>query len=118
MHTLKKRQEFLDIAASGIKWVTPAFVLQMGCDFLCDEPKVGFTASRKVGNAVKRNRAKRRLRALAQDVLMEEGRTSHGYVLIARHNAVTRSYDEMKADLAWALKRIHKQWDEKNETDS
>lgn len=114
METLKKRQDFVKIASGGVKWVTPAFVLQMGCDFISDHPLIGFTASRKIGGAVKRNRAKRRLRVLAAHSIVPHGRNQFGYVVVARHELLTKSFTELKDDMEWALKRIHTQWDEKH----
>lgn len=70
--------------------------------------RVGFTCSRKVGNAVARNRAKRRLRALARDVLPAEGRDGWDYVLIGRAGeTATRPYAQMRADLSASLARLH-----------
>lgn len=66
---------------------------------------VGFTASKKVGGAVARNRAKRRLRALAAEILPAEGRPGFDYVLIARPATVTRAFDDLRADLREALAR-------------
>jgi ribonuclease P protein component len=73
--------------------------------------RVGFTASRKVGNAVIRNRAKRRLRAAASEVLGRDGRTGTDYVLIARAGTGERSYAELVGDLAAALRQIARQAD-------
>ncbi len=70
--------------------------------------RVGFTASRKVGNAVARNRAKRRLRALAAELLAQQARDGTDYVLIGRQSTVTRPYALLKADLAEALDRVHR----------
>lgn len=72
------------------------------------EPRVGFTCSKKVGNAVARNRAKRRLRAAAQQVLHTHGRPGWDYVLIGRH-AVTATvpFTQLTADLIKAVARIH-----------
>lgn len=70
-------------------------------------PRVGFTVSRKVGDAVVRNRAKRRLRAVAEAVLAEHGAPGHDYVLIGRAATPTRRYDALLKDLETALKRLH-----------
>ena len=71
--------------------------------------RVGFTASRKVGNAVVRNRAKRRLRAAAAGVLARAGRPGTDYVLIARAATGERRYAELVGDLAAALRQIDRQ---------
>jgi ribonuclease P protein component len=68
--------------------------------------RVGFTASRKVGNAVVRNRAKRRLRAAAAEVLGRYGRQGTDYVLIARAGTGERAYTELIGDLAAALRQV------------
>ena len=69
-------------------------------------PRVGFTASRRVGNAVARNRAKRRLRAAAASVLSARGRDGVDYVLIARAGTGKRPYAELLADLEGALHQM------------
>ena len=68
--------------------------------------RVGFTASRKVGNAVVRNRAKRRLRAAAAEILPRDGRPGTDYVLIARAGTGERRYAELLGDLAAALRQV------------
>jgi ribonuclease P protein component len=68
--------------------------------------RVGFTASKKVGNAVARNRAKRRLRALAQEILAAHGAPGHDFVLIARGETLVRDYANLKQDLTAGLKRL------------
>lgn len=68
--------------------------------------RVGFTASKKVGNAVRRNRAKRRLRAVADAVLKDRATPGHDYVLIARAATVERDYADLVDDLHFSLKRI------------
>ena len=68
--------------------------------------RVGFTASKKVGNAVRRNRAKRRLRVLADTVLRDRAEPGHDYVLIARAATVERDFAELRDDLHFSLKRV------------
>ena len=70
--------------------------------------RVGFTCSRKIGNAVTRNRAKRRLRAVARDVLPAHARPGWDYVLVGRPGAtVTRDYRALRDDLHAALRSVH-----------
>lgn len=69
--------------------------------------RVGFTASRKVGSAVMRNRAKRRLRAAAAEILPLLGRKGHDYVLIAKTATLSRPYAALVADLTKALRGAH-----------
>lgn len=70
--------------------------------------RVGFTASRKVGNAVARNRAKRRLRAAAALVLTQFGRPGCDYVLIARAGTPARLFSDLVGDLEAALRRVER----------
>lgn len=68
--------------------------------------RLGFTASRKVGNAVARNRARRRLREAARAVLPGEGRTGTDYVLICREATLSRGFEELKGDIALGLRKV------------
>ena len=69
--------------------------------------RVGFTASKNVGIAVERNRAKRRLRAAAAAVLPRSGLPGTDYVLVARQGTVTRPFIGLIADLAQAIRAAH-----------
>ncbi|HVJ40291.1 MAG TPA: ribonuclease P protein component [Dongiaceae bacterium] len=161
---LKRRAEFLQVAAANRKWVAPGLILQVcrhsrsetvnatrkgGADVLRardgrpDAPsapaapapsaetqslpssahlspaqpspiesaaaapmRVGFTASRKVGNAVLRNRAKRRLRAAVDIVVAGHGAPGHDIVLIARQATVSRDFAALLQDLTTGLKKM------------
>ena len=69
--------------------------------------RVGYTASKKIGGAVVRNRAKRRLRAAAAAVLPLSGLPGTDYVLVARRDTATRPFDSLVQDLAQALRAAH-----------
>ena len=70
--------------------------------------RVGFTASKKIGNAVARNRAKRRLRAAAREVLAQAARPGWDYVLVARPEAtIARPFADLLRDIAEALRSGH-----------
>lgn len=69
--------------------------------------RVGYTASKKVGNAVLRNRAKRRLRAVVRDVLATRDGGGSDYVLIARADkTIARPYADLCGDLEYALRKL------------
>jgi ribonuclease P protein component len=108
LERLKKRSDYLIITKAGQRFVTPAFILQVYHRTSENTARIGFTASRKVGGAVERNRAKRRLRALAHQFLMPLACQSTDYVLIARKEALTRTYALMAEDLQKALTTIKK----------
>ncbi|MEL6641967.1 MAG: ribonuclease P protein component [Pseudomonadota bacterium] len=107
---LKKRGEFLR-CARGRRAGTPGFHLQ-GRARSPNEGvtgiRIGFTCSKKVGNAVARNRAKRRLRALAHDVLQTAGLDGWDYVLVGRAEVTaTLPFAQLASDLRGAMKKIH-----------
>jgi ribonuclease P protein component len=103
--TLRKRSEFLyvregDYAARG------AVVIQTRKNPIAADAAVirfGVTATKRIGNAVIRNRAKRRLRHVAQALLPQLGRPGQDYVLIARDRTPTRNWDQLINDATRAL---------------
>jgi ribonuclease P protein component len=74
--------------------------------FAGDLPRVGFTASRRVGGAVARNRARRRLRAVADRIMGEQARRDRDYVVIARATTGARDFSALKSDLERALEKL------------
>lgn len=109
---LTQRADFLR-AARARRVPMPAFLLQARKRAV-DEPaqtaiRVGYTCSKKVGNAVARNRAKRRLREIARAVVPLEGQPGWDYVLIGRAGeTATRDFAALKDDLARALRKAHR----------
>ena len=124
---LKRRAEFLQVAAANRKWVAPGLILQVRRQPSPESPsddapraaqrddapraapleavRVGFTASRKVGNSVARNRARRRLRSVAREVL-SHAEPGNDFVLIARPATIDRDYQALVGDLVAGLKRL------------
>ena len=109
--TLKRRRDFL-ACARGRRWTAPGLVLQAGRRGEAEAAgagiRVGYTCSKKLGGAVARNRAKRRLRAAAAEVLPDRGIAGWDYVLVGRPEAtVARPFAELLEDLRAALGRVH-----------
>jgi len=106
---LTRRAEFQRVTRARRSVAAPGLVLQVYTrrgDTLTGA-RVGLTASRKVGNAVRRNRARRRLRAVAQIVIPRHAMPGHDYVMIARRGTAERPYSALVADLESALKRLN-----------
>ena len=103
---IKQRRDFL--AANNAKRAPmPGFVLLMRDRADGDVAKrVGFTVTKKIGNAVVRNRMKRRLRALARDVIVAQGASGHDHVIIGRAGGVERDYAVLRAELAKAVAKL------------
>lgn len=115
---IKKSTEFQNIGKKGKKFhaktillislTTSEFYFQdklkgkNASDFL----RIGFTVSKKVGNAVIRNLAKRRLRQASKSLLLEYGKNHHDYVIIAKREIKDATYEDILRDLKFCLKRI------------
>ena len=102
---LRRRSQFL-AAARGLKEGRSAFLLQMRtrrADEAQDGAGLGITVTRKIGNAVVRNRAKRRLRAALRIVIPATARTGHDYVVVARARVLDQPFADLTRDLAAAI---------------
>lgn len=126
---LRRRRDFLSVARTGRKWVAPGLILQIrphmevsgagrrhrngtngdvaaAAELDGGTLRVGFTVSRKVGGAVVRNRARRRLRAAVQAVMPGHAAPGHDYVVIGRQATVARPFAALRDDLQTALRRL------------
>jgi ribonuclease P protein component, eubacterial len=112
---IRKRVDFLRIAGQRRKWAAPGLILQAVPSPVGDGAaatrqagaiSVGFTCSKKVGNAVARNRARRRLKAAVDEVFPRFARPGLDYVVIGRQETVARPYSLLLQDLRTALKRV------------
>ena len=107
MERLKHRSDFL-AAATGVKVPAAAFVLQARPRGDEAPPRIGFTVSKKVGNAVERNRVRRRLREVVRLSAALPEQAGHDYVLIGRRAALAIPFERIAAEFAGALKRVGK----------
>ena len=115
--TLKKRSEFLRIRG-GKRWSSASFVLETKprtivksavevAPELASPPRFGFTVTKQLGNAVIRNRIRRRLKAAIDLLAGTQAQPGYDYVLIARTPALTRPFADLKKELEDALHRVH-----------
>ena len=109
METLRHRPDFLKAAAARRQGTTSCLLQARARDDGQASARIGFTASKKIGNAVARNRAKRRMRAAAHDVLKHLARPGWDYVLVARPQAtIARPFAGLLADLHSAVHSVHR----------
>ncbi|MBJ80210.1 MAG: ribonuclease P protein component [Myxococcales bacterium] len=106
VETLKRRHDFLRVAAAKNSRALRGLVLQASPNNNSEDIRVGYTASRRVGNAVTRNRARRRLRAAVGEVMPLHAARGFDYVVIARVATVARPFVALRGDLESALKHL------------
>ena len=119
--TLRDRRDFLAVA-KGDKQVRQGLVLQArsrqpDIGINAADIRFGLTATKKIGNAVIRNRTRRRLRALAREILSAHGQPGYDYVLIGRVATKHRTWEGLRTDLRSALKKVHKAEPKKAESE-
>jgi ribonuclease P protein component len=106
IETMARRADFL-AANAGKRAPMPGFVLLMRRrDDGSPAMRMGFTVTKKVGNSVIRNRLKRRLRALARELLPQAGVPGADHVLIGRSGGIERDYAAMRSELTKALAKV------------
>lgn len=110
VNVIKKREDFLLAAKSGFKFVKPSVVVQSRQrndeGGVSPEIRIGFTATKKLGNAVIRNRAKRRLRAAAAKLVPELGLQGCDYVFIGREEVYKGKFTNLLRDMRHSLRRL------------
>jgi len=109
--TIKNRRDFLALNGSSAKYVAPGFIL-VAKERASDHPvkdvaRIGYTVTKKMGNAVMRNRIKRRLREAARKSALPLMREQFDYVLISRPAALTCDFSALSRDMEIAFSRIH-----------
>jgi ribonuclease P protein component len=104
---LRKRPEYLRVQGAGRKWVSGSLVLQAAPGREGQAPAFGITVSKRASPAaVRRNRIKRRLRALAWEIMPGHAAPGTDYVLVGRAETLDKPYAELRRDLIWCLKRM------------
>jgi ribonuclease P protein component len=103
---ITKRSDFLT-ANRGKRYATPGFVLLVkDRQDETAEIRLGITITKKVGNAVIRNRMRRRFRALAQEMLADKGKAGADHILIGRDSGIERDFDALRSDMVKALGKL------------
>lgn len=108
--TIEKRRDFVLATNVGKRFITGSFILQMNKraddHFAPPPPRFGFTVTKKMGNAVTRNRIKRRLREAVREAATKLALPGHDYVLIPRHKALDCPFPDLLRDMEFAFSRI------------
>ncbi|MDX2074002.1 MAG: ribonuclease P protein component [Alphaproteobacteria bacterium] len=108
IETIKGRANFVRMNTHASRFVVSNFILQMieVPDMPEGQVRIGYTVTKKLGNAVVRNRIKRRLREAARKTIPTHAKTGRSYVFIARHKALSCDFAELVRDMEFAFSRI------------
>jgi ribonuclease P protein component len=106
MERLKRRQDFI-AAAKAVSQPMPGFILQLRQRKDTETARIGFTCTKKLGNAVMRNRIKRRLKEAVRLSFPAIAQVGCDYVVIGRSAAENRPFETLQADLISAIAKIH-----------
>ena len=110
VETIKKRSDFVSATTHGKRLATGTFILQMRKrpedHPATPAPRFGYTVTKKMGNAVIRNRIKRRLREAVRKAAVNHALPHHDYVLVSRHKALDCPFDVLLRDMEFAFSRI------------
>ena len=106
LETLKSSKDF-QRAKSGLFFRSKSFLLQAYEDKSSNKVKVGYTVSKQNGNAVVRNKIKRRLRVIAKNIIGEYGIKNWNYVIIGKKNSLIEDFKNLEFEMNIAIKKIH-----------
>ena len=94
-------------AKSGLFFNSKSFLLQAIKDETINKIRVGYTVSKQNGNAVVRNKIKRRLRAIAKNIIGKYGTKKWNYVIIGKKNSLIEDFKNLEMEMSKAIKKIH-----------
>ena len=106
LETLKSSKDF-QRAKSGLFFRSKSFLLQAYEDKTYNKVRVGYTVSKQNGNAVVRNKIKRRLRVIAKNIIGEYGIKNWNYVIIGKKNLLIEDFKNLEFEMNTAIKKIH-----------
>lgn len=104
--TIKKRATFVKMNASATRFAVSCFIMQMIKNETPEEVHIGYTVTKKLGNAVVRNKIKRRLREAARRTIPAHAKAGYDYVFIARQKALTCDFAELVSEMEFAFSKI------------
>ena len=106
LETLKSSRDF-QRAKSGLFFRSKSFLLQAFEDETINKIRVGYTVSKQNGNAVVRNKIKRRLRVIAKNIIGKYGAKKWNYVIIGKKNSLIEDFKKLEMEMSKAIKKIH-----------